>query len=163
MTLLRYFFTSLFLLAIITVSAQIQGTVVSIADGDSFTFLVNQEKVRIRLHGIDCPENGQDYAQIAKNYLSTLILNKVVTVHKIKTDRYQRLVGIVFVNFTNVNEKLLIEGLAWHATTHDTNKQWALLQVTAREKKVGLWKTNNPTPLWEYRRKKKVTKNKQLH
>jgi micrococcal nuclease len=155
MTLLRYFFTSLFLLAISTVSAQIQGTVVSIADGDSFTLLVNQEKVRIRLHGIDCPENGQDHAQIAKNYLSTLILNKVVTVNKIKTDRYQRMVGIVFVNFTNVNEKLLIEGLAWHATAYDTNKKWALLQATARKKKVGLWKTNNPTPPWEYRKKKR--------
>lgn len=41
---------------------EIVGKVISIADGDTFTMLINgNQQIKIRLHGIDCPEKGQDY------------------------------------------------------------------------------------------------------
>jgi hypothetical protein len=36
--------------------------VVGISDGDTLTVLKDRTQVRIRLHGIDAPETGQDFA-----------------------------------------------------------------------------------------------------
>lgn len=53
------------------------GRVVKIADGDTFTLLVNgDEQVKIRLDGIDAPEKGQAYGNKAKEYLSGIKLIK---------------------------------------------------------------------------------------
>jgi micrococcal nuclease len=50
--------------------SQFIGRVVSVADGDTFTMLVKKEQIRIRLHGIDCPEKSQDFGNVAKEFLS---------------------------------------------------------------------------------------------
>ena len=40
--------------------AQLSGKVVGITDGDTFTLLLSSnETIRIRIHGIDCPEKVQ--------------------------------------------------------------------------------------------------------
>src|SRR5687768_7563427 len=73
----------------------IHGRVVSIADGDTFTLLTNENKqVKVRLHGIDCPERAQDFGQVARQKLSDLIFNQQVRVVEKDIDRYQRTVGM---------------------------------------------------------------------
>lgn len=134
--------------------AQLSGKVVSIADGDTFTMLINNKQVKVRLHGIDCPEKGQDFYQVAKDFLSSQIFNKTVQVRKTKTDRYRRVVGIVTIDDVVVNEKMLEAGLAWHYGKYDKNPAWKKLEQTARQKKAGLWKLANPTPPWEFRKRK---------
>jgi endonuclease YncB( thermonuclease family) len=145
----------IFLLLPLYSCAQLTGKVVAIADGDSFTMLVDNKQVKIRLHGIDCPEKGQDYYQVAKQYLSDLIFNKTVVAQKTKTDKYRRTIAIVTVGGVNVNEKLLEKGLAWHYREFDNNPTWQRLEDNARNKKVGLWQEPNPIPPWEYRKKKR--------
>jgi micrococcal nuclease len=102
---------------------QLQGRVVSIADGDTFTMLVNNAQVRIRLHGIDCPERGQDFSNVAKEFLSDYVYNRVVAVEELDIDRYGRTIGMVEVEGVNVNEALLKAGLAWHVTPQ-TIRAW---------------------------------------
>jgi micrococcal nuclease len=140
------------LLLRITASAQLVGKVVSIADGDTFTMLVNNERVRIRLHGIDCPEKGQDFSNTAKDFLSNHVFGKTVTVKEMDTDRYGRTIGMVFADSVNVNEKLLEAGLAWHYAYYDKNPAWAKLEQQAKSKKLGLWSLANPIPPWDYRK-----------
>src|SRR5688572_6927074 len=78
--------------------AQLCGKVVSIADGDTFTMLIEGNKeVRIRLHGIDCPEKAQDFGQVAKKFLIDLLYNKTVRVKEMDVDRYGRVIGMVIV------------------------------------------------------------------
>jgi endonuclease YncB( thermonuclease family) len=48
----------------------ITGRVVRVIDGDTLEVLVNQEQVRIRLEGIDCPERNQPFGTKAKQALS---------------------------------------------------------------------------------------------
>lgn len=135
---------------------QLTGKVIGIADGDTFTLLLHENKqVKIRLHGIDCPERSQDFGQVAKKYLSELIFNKTVAVKEMDVDRYGRTIGLVTINNLNVNEKLLEVGLAWHYKKYDSNKAWAEIEKRARENKRGLWIDVNPTPPWEYRNSKK--------
>ncbi|MGI8598200.1 MAG: thermonuclease family protein [Chitinophagaceae bacterium] len=128
------------------------------ADGDTFTLLTNEKiQVKIRLHGIDCPENGQPFSKAAKDFLSALIFYKVVEVEKKDIDRYGRTIGIVSINGKNVNEAFLIAGLAWHYTYYDKNVTWSAFQNEAMKQKAGLWSEPNPVAPWEWRRIKKAS------
>lgn len=52
------------------------GKVVSIADGDTLTLLVDREQIKVRLEGIDAPEKSQPYGDKAKQELSRLAFGK---------------------------------------------------------------------------------------
>lgn len=114
--------------------------------------LVNNEQIKIRLHGIDCPEKSQDFGNVAKEFLSTLVFGKTVSVKKLDTDRYGRTIGMVLIDSVNVNEELLKAGLAWHYKYYDKSLLWAKLEETARKEKKGLWSMPNPIPPWDFRK-----------
>ncbi|WP_422923141.1 thermonuclease family protein [Singulisphaera sp. PoT] len=62
--------------------------VVGISDGDTLTVLAaGNRQVKIRLHGIDCPETGQDFGARAKQAASELAFGQVVTILPGDTDR----------------------------------------------------------------------------
>ena len=116
--------------------AQLQGKVVSISDGDTFTLLTaDKTQVKIRLYGIDCPEKDQAFSNICKQYLSDLIFNKQVTIRKTGIDRYGRTLGIVYLDSLNVNEEMLKDRIAWHYKLYDKNKEWAEMEKRARSEK----------------------------
>ncbi len=133
------------------------GNVVGISDGDTFRLLTGEYKtIRVRLHGVDAPEKGQDYGTQARQALSNLVFSKAVQVVQKSKDRYGRTIAIVFVNGTNVNEELLRQGLVWHYTEYDKNPQWAGLQAEARRQQKGLWNSQRPTPPWQWRKAKRT-------
>src|SRR5690606_33452186 len=90
----------------------ISGKVVRVADGDSFTLLdESNTQIRVRLHGIDCPEYKQDFSAVAKKFTSERIFGEIVKVQVTDIDRYQRVVGIVFLpNGLKLNNELLKAG-----------------------------------------------------
>ena len=114
--------------------------------------LVDNQQIKIRLHGIDCPEKKQDFGQVAKEFLAGSVFGKVVTVQVKNKDRYGRTVGIVTIDGVNINEKLLKEGLAWHYKTYDKNPKWAKLEMDARKNKRGLWIQPKVIAPWDYRK-----------
>jgi micrococcal nuclease len=136
------------------VLGQLKGKVVRIADGDTFTILVEERQYRIRLHGIDSPEKGQDFSNAAKTYLSDLIMHRIVEVQQKNRDRYGRIVGIAKIDGVNINESLLRQGYAWHFTRYDKNPEWATLEQMARAGRKGLWVQSNPLAPWEFRKNK---------
>jgi endonuclease YncB( thermonuclease family) len=74
------------------------GRVVGVTDGDTITVLdANRQQHKIRLGGIDAPEKAQPFGQRSKENLSRLVFNKEVQVDWTKRDRYQRIVGKVWV------------------------------------------------------------------
>uniref|UniRef100_UPI00202E445D thermonuclease family protein n=1 Tax=Aquisphaera insulae TaxID=2712864 RepID=UPI00202E445D len=55
-----------------------QARVVGVADGDTFTVLTaDRWQVRMRLHGVDSPESGQDFGTRAKQEASALAGEKL--------------------------------------------------------------------------------------
>ncbi len=123
----------------------------SIAYGDSFTMLVDNVQIRIRLHGIDCLKRRQDFSNVAREFLSDYVYDRVVVVEEMDIVRYGRTIGMVTVEGVNVNEALLEAGLAWHFTRYDDNPNWARLEASARRAGRGLWARPNPIPPWEWR------------
>ena len=132
---------------------ELTGKVVRIADGDTFTLLVEgDEQVRVRLHGIDAPERSQPYSRVATDFLGEQLKGDNLVVRVMDTDQYGRVVGMVIVDGRNVNEELIRAGYAWHFKRYDNNPVWERLENEAREAGRGLWQEKDPTPPWVYRR-----------
>ncbi len=84
-----------------TSSAQtLKGRVVRVSDGDTVVLLdADNLQHKIRLNGINAPENGQPYGDKSKGYLSSLIAGKEVAVEVKGKDQYQykRILGVVYL------------------------------------------------------------------
>jgi micrococcal nuclease len=97
-----------------TQAAEFSAKVIGIADGDTITVLKDRSPVKIRLHGIDCPELGQDFGSRAKAFTSEIAFGKVVTVRPIGTDRYHRTVAqVVLPDGRLINHEVVSAGYAW--------------------------------------------------
>lgn len=157
MPLLLLFLTFLSQCTPVQQDHQLQGQVVRIADGDTLTILDSlNQTTKIRLYGIDCPESGQDFSQVAKRFTTAHCAQKSVRVTIKDVDQYGRTVGIVYLeDGTELNLALLQAGLAWHYTAFDHSARYAHAEAQAREQKKGLWVQGNAQPPWKYRQSKR--------
>ena len=88
--------------------------VIGISDGDTLTVLRGRTQARIRLHGIDAPETGQDYGSRAKQVASDLAFGKIVTVRPVEEDRYGRTVAeVILPDGRSMNREMVGRGAAW--------------------------------------------------
>lgn len=148
---------SLLLLVFLPLStfAQLTGKVISVSDGDTFTMLTSDHKqVKVRLHGIDCPEKKQAYGERAKQFTGTLVFGQVVHADIKDTDRYGRSIAIVTVKGKVVNEHLLLNGFAWHYVKYDKTRRYDSLENVAKTNRAGLWQDDAAVAPWDYRKLK---------
>lgn len=138
-------------------AATVQGRCVGVSDGDTVTLLVGRKEEKVRLFGIDAPEKAQPFGLRAKQYASSLVFGRQVTLERSDTDRYGRTVGKVFVNGRSLNEEMLRAGLAWHYAAYSHDPGFAMLERRARLERRGLWADPIPVPPWEFRRVKRNT------
>ena len=142
------------IISIILSISTFTGKVIRITDGDTIVVLTeDNEQVKIRLEGIDCPENNQDFGTKAKQATSELCFNKKVRIEKSGEDKYGRTLGFVYVGDICVNKELLKQGMAWHYKYFNKDPEMARLETEARKAKVGLWSQPNPVAPWDFRRK----------
>ncbi len=136
----HYVVLAALLLSAPTMSSELQGRVVSIADGDTFTLLAADKKqIRIRLAEIDTPESGQPYGNRAKQALSQLVFGKDVRVEVQTTDRYGRTVGRPYVGDVDVCADLVENGFAWAYRRYLRDPKLLELEKEAQDAKMGLW------------------------
>ena len=133
------------------------GKVIGIKDGDTYEILYDSIPERVRLADVDCPEKSQPFGKNARQYAADLCFGQTVTVTcAAKRDRYGRLIGTVTnANGVNVNEALVKAGFAWHYKQYSKKEAISGYEATAREKHLGLWADNNPTPPWDWRKEKR--------
>jgi len=112
--------------------------------------------VKVRLHGIDCPEKRQAFGRRARRFTSDLAFDKEATVGIQTTDRYGRTVGLViFPDGKNLNWELVSAGLAWSYRNYAPDDRiLERLEAEARAARRALWAEKNPVPPWEWRREK---------
>jgi len=130
------------------------GQVVHVADGDTITVTRKEERVRVRLYGIDTPESTQYYGQNAKEFTSAQVMGKTVEVDAIDVDRYGRTVGLVSVGDLILNRHLIEYGYAWVYERYCRKTfcdEWSQLEQQARNAGRGLWKNPKVIAPWEYR------------
>ena len=131
------------------------GQTIDVADGDTITVLnQNNESVKIRLGGVDCPESSQVHGNNAKQFVVSKVSGKRVRIVPDTIDRYGRTVGIVLINGENLNEQIVAHGHGWVYRKYcaaDYCNDWLKLEETARDAQIGLWGDKNPQPPWEWR------------
>lgn len=130
----------------------ISGRVVAVHDGDTITVRTATSTLRVRLADIDCPEIGQPFSARAKEFTSRLVFDHVVSIETRGLDQYNRKIGRVLVNGTDVSEELVRNGLAWHYARGVGDPRLADAERVARSSRVGLWSDPAPVPPWEWRR-----------
>jgi endonuclease YncB( thermonuclease family) len=142
-------------------AAELRGTVVGIADGDTITVLDGEKKQhKIRLAGIDAPEKHQGFAERSKQNLSNIAFKKQATLDCYKTDQYKRKVCRVHVDGNDIALAQVRAGLAWHykyfekEQTATERAAYTRAEDEARASRVGLWQSDRPVPPWEFRRTK---------
>ncbi|MDD3465001.1 MAG: thermonuclease family protein [Candidatus Cloacimonetes bacterium] len=144
------------LLAVRFLSAkEIRGQVVSIQDGDTITVLQGRTTCKVRLAAVDCPEKGQAFGNVARQFTSDLVFGKAVKVKYEELDRYNRYLGTVYIGGKNLNKELLKAGLAWHYKQYSKDPVLAALEVRARQDRKGLWSDPKAIPPWEFRHLKR--------
>ena len=136
----------------------IKGRVVGIMDGDTVRVLRGKTPFLVRLEHIDCPEKNQPYGQQALEVTSALCFLKNVTIVASKRDQYSRVLGVLYVNGTNLNKVLVKKGLAWWYRQYSKDQTYGRLEARAQKKKKGIWSLNHPEPPWVYRKRSKAWK-----
>ncbi|MCA4897251.1 MAG: thermonuclease family protein [Bacteroidota bacterium] len=135
----------------------ISGKVVAVLDGNTLeVFTSENETYKILLYGIDCPELGQEFGERAKMFLEKLVLNKSVNAEIQGKDRWGNRLAIVLIDGKDPREELLQEGLAWTAERNPI-ETFESMKEKAKQKGKGLWKDQEPTPPWIYRRQQTMT------
>ena len=132
----------LFISSLNVVAGEISG-VPRITDGDTIKILDK----RIRFHGIDTPEkkqfcikNSKEYrcGQEATNALIKKINGKIV-VCKVqdKLDRYNRFIGVCFLEDVDLNKWMVKSGYA--VSYRRYSKDYIEDENYAKKNKIGLW------------------------
>lgn len=109
-------------------------------------------KYRIRLRGVDAPENSMPFGHEAKAMLQSLVDGHSLRLFVYGVDQYGRLVADVHCSHGFVQEILLRNGGCWHYVAFDKREEFSKWEIEARTKRCGLWLDNNPHKPWEYRK-----------
>ncbi|KPK39417.1 MAG: hypothetical protein AMJ65_11570 [Phycisphaerae bacterium SG8_4] len=130
------------------------GPVIGITDGDTLTILSPIKKqVKIRLAEIHTPERGQPFGTSAKEQLSDMVFQKDIAIKLVDIDRYERIVGRVYVGDLDVNAELVRIGAPWVYRKYAKDFGLYELEDEARDAKRGLWSQSPQIPPWEWRRR----------
>ena len=114
------------------------GKVIKVYDGDSITIAAKPYdnypayRFSIRLNGIDTPElrtrneNEKKHGYIARDALSDKILNKIVVLKNVDSEKYGRLLADIYLDDENICEWMINQGYAvrYDGGTKVKPKEW---------------------------------------
>lgn len=131
--------------ALAALGSQFSARVVSVIDGDTVDVVTaDRRNVRIRLEGIDCPERGAPFSNVARNFTRQLAFDKTVQVKVLDVDRYGRLVARVTSEGKDLSVELVTAGLASHYTVFSFDKKLEAAQQLAQKERRGMWVNGVP-------------------
>ena len=165
----KYILTILLALYVTFVRADFTAKVQRVVDGD--TIHVKDEagkKFKVRLTGIDAPEQNQPYGLASTYQLRGLLLNKFVLLESkpkkgkpYSVDRYKRVLAKIVLNGIDINLSQVLSGYAWHFKRYQNQQSrsdrelYSQAELHAKENNLGLWREKKPIAPWKWRKIKK--------
>jgi micrococcal nuclease len=138
---------------------QFSTEVTSVGDGDTFRINYQGKRQTVRLACIDAPEMAQNpYGQEAALRLKQLIpIGQTITLKVVDSDRYNRIVAIVYSGDTIVNLEMVKEGRAvvyydYLNRCPELKGAFIRAETVARYRRIGFWRQQNPVLPSEFRR-----------
>lgn len=134
-----------------------------VVDGDTIKIRENGKWKYCRLYGIDAPELSQSLGIESKQLLEFIVKSPKANINIIKVgeDRYKRSIIKIYImtsptNGVEVNQFLVANGFAWWYKQYaPKNSGYKIAEDLARRNKKGVWSESDPTPPWEYRKRRK--------
>lgn len=128
----------------------------SCIDGDTATFLMNDQKIKVRFLAINTPEvkHGKNEAEYYGEEAASYTCNKIKNATKIelefdpnsdKKDKYNRYLAWVFVDNKLLQKELVKNGYAevkYIYGDYTYTKELEKLEKNAKVNKLGIWKNN---------------------
>lgn len=122
-------------------------------DGDTARFIINNKNESVRFLGIDAPEytkEKEEYGYEASMYTCSLLENATdiyieYDINSNRRDKYNRVLGYVFVDNNNLSELLLSSGYAEVKYIYGDYKyidDLCLKQDEAYRNRLGIWSIN---------------------
>ena len=145
-----------FLLPCESSAASLFGKVIEVNSGDVITIFNLNRPVRVRLLGVDAPEVGQTFGDVAKKHLSDLVYEKSVLVEYSGISADSSLTGRVLLNNADIGAQMIRDGAAWFDVNNvnrlsvPDREVYQQSELAARSERRGLWQAENPTAPWEF-------------
>jgi len=165
----KYLLIILLFLNINFVRADFTAKVQRVVDGD--TVYVEDEagkKFKVRLTGIDAPEQNQPYGLASTYHLRELLLNKFVLLESepkkgkpYSVDRYKRVLAKIILDGRDINLSQVLSGYAWHFKRYQKQQSpfdresYSKAELHAKKNELGLWGEKKPMAPWKWRKIKK--------
>ncbi len=146
-------------------AATLFGRVIEVNDGDVITVFNLNRPVRVKLVGVDAPEAGQAFGDVARKHLSDLVFDKSVLVEYWGIAADSSLVGRVMLDKTDVGAQMIRDGAAWFDAGNQGRLSVADRDVyqqseqAARSERRGLWQAQDPIAPWEFVRAQALRRN----
>jgi endonuclease YncB( thermonuclease family) len=144
-------------------SEPIEGLALDVHDGDSFTMRADDgRRLRIRVSGIDAPEQHQPWAEQSRRHLGDLMRGRRLRIEPVKQDVFDRTVAKIWVLDDDAPPRdaglsLIEAGLAWHFVRYQADQppsdvpRYAQAERAARARRAGLWQDPAPEAPWDFR------------
>ena len=138
----------------------LRGRVVAVIDGDTIDVALDSGTARVRLYGVDTPEAEAPFGREATRALRQRVAGQMVEIGPVADDprdAYDRLIAVVYVDGTSVNEELVADGYAWAFRRYlgqmPGDARICDLEAAARAARRGLWSLppERWVPPWIYR------------
>ena len=121
-------------------------------DGDTVKINDNNTEYKLRLTDIDAPEHNQAYGKKSRRALIGLCSQANIHTVLSGTDKYNRRLGKLFCNGQDVSVWMVQNGHAWFNSRYSMDGTLQYAEQTARQNKLGLWKSKQQTPPWVWRK-----------
>lgn len=133
------------------------GEIFVVIDGDTVLFKPESARgsrrfLKLRLVGIDAPEQQQAHGEVATQTLSRWVLNQRVQIDTLGRDPYGRTLARMTRGGRDINLELVREGHAWASGYRRPAADLQAAQRAARTARLGLWRASAPVPPWQWRR-----------
>ena len=139
-----------------TASDTFEVVITRVMDGNTVQAVTtDKKKLKIRLYGIDAPEAehknkrsgavekaGQPYGEEARDFLSSMVLDKNAKIKVVNTDRQKRVSAIVWVGKHNMGLEMIKAGMAEayiERLEEPFRTQFVMAEKKAKAKARGIW------------------------
>lgn len=127
-----------------------------VVDWDTVRVFLNWESTKVRLIGVEAPESNDTrygytecYSQASSNYLTNLLSNKTIWLEydssQWQYDKYDRILAYIFLNWENINKKMIENWYAWENTfdlPYKYQKEFKEAESKAKQWSLWLWNKN---------------------